>query len=227
MEDQYMTKWQIVLDLLMCLSSAAIIFFAVKQGFIKSFFKYTKMLIVIILTIVVGAALVGVCSDHVVEPALDGKVSNILVNKAEQYGDGFTFETLTEDIPSVVKKIVPMSKIEAQFDKLSGNGVEVADKLGEKIEGVAISIISKIIAYFGTFVFAYIGCTIGVKLLEKSCEIPVVGGVNRILGFIWGAAHAYVFVSLAVCFVVLIMGGDYVEGTKITRLIYKFGLFTH
>lgn len=222
-----MTKWQIALDIFMCLSSAAFIFFAVKQGFIKSFFRSTKMLIVIIITLALGSFLVGVCSQHVVEPMIDGKVSAILVNKAEAYGSDLTFEALTEDVPGIVKKVVPMSKIEAQFDRLTGSATDIADSLGGKIEGVAISLISKIMAYFGTFVCAYIGCTIGVKLLEKSSKLPVIKGFDKVLGFIWGATHAYVFVSLAVCAVVFVMGGDYVEGTVITRLVYKFGLFTH
>ena len=37
-----MNKWQILLDILMCLSLAGFVFLGIKQGFIKSFFQYTN-----------------------------------------------------------------------------------------------------------------------------------------------------------------------------------------
>lgn len=223
-----MNKWQILLDVGMLAIIAVIVFVAVKQGFVKSFFRYMKMTIVIIITILIGAHLVGVCQTYIVNDFIEGKVTAVLVDKAEQSDEVFNFETLADSIPETMKKFVPMNKIENYFDSLGGTNVQIAEKVGAKIEDFAIDVLSKIIAYFGTFVLVYILCTVGVALLEKWCgNAPVLKGLNKIFGFAWGVSHAYVVVSLLVCIAILIFSGDFIEGTFLTRLIYKYGLFTH
>lgn len=222
-----MNKWQILLDLGMIAVIAAIVFIAVKQGFVKSFFKYMKMTIVIILTMVIGANLIGICETYIVGDRLDGKVSNILVQRVEASGEDINFDSLMNYIPETVRRFIPTSRLEGYFDSLSGDSIEIARKLGTKIEAVATEVLAKIIAYFGTFVLIYIFCTIGVAILEKFCEIPVFSKINRVMGFIWGLSHAYVCVSTLVCFVLIVFSNDFIQGTFITRLIYKFGLFTH
>lgn len=221
-----MNKWQILLDILICLSLGGFVFLGIKQGFIKSFFQYTKLTIVIIITMLLGAYLVGFCQEQFVAPRIEDKVSAVLVEKAESAGDSLKYEDLTSGLPSIVKKVLNARVFKSYFDSLKGSAVEVADKLGEKIENVAISVISKIMAYFITFVLAYVLCTILIIFIERLFELPVLNGVNKILGSVWGLSHAYVFLSFAACVAMLLFGSDFVEGTIVTRLIYKIGLFT-
>jgi uncharacterized membrane protein required for colicin V production len=221
-----MNKWQILLDILMCLSLAGFVFLGIKQGFIKSFFQYTKLTIVIIITMLLGAYLVGFCQEQFVAPRLEDKVSAVLVEKAESAGDSLKYEDLTSGLPSIVKKVLNARVFKSYFESLKGSAVEVADKLGEKIENVAISVISKIMAYFITFVLAYVLCTILIIFIERIFELPVLNGLNKILGSVWGLSHAYVFLSFAACVAMFLFGSDFVEGTIVTRLIYKIGLFT-
>ncbi len=221
-----MNKWQILLDILMCLSLAGFVFLGIKQGFIKSFFQYTKLTIVIIITILLGSYLIGFCQERFVAPRLEDKVSDVLVQKAESAGDSLKYEDLTSGLPSIVKKVLNARVFKNYFESLKGSAVEVADKLGEKIENVAISVISKIMAYFITFVLAYVLCTILIIFIERIFELPVLNGVNKFLGSIWGISHAYVFLSFAACVAMFLFGSDFVEGTLVTRLIYKIGLFT-
>ncbi len=221
-----MNKWQILLDILMCLSLGGFVLLGIKQGFIKSFFQYTKLTIVIIITILLGAYLVGFCQEQFVAPRIEDKVSAVLVEKAESAGDSLKYEDLTSGLPSIVKKVLNARVFKSYFDSLKGSAVEVADKLGEKIENVAISVISKIMAYFITFVLAYVLCTILIIFIERIFELPVLNGLNKIFGSVWGLSHAYVFLSFAACVAMLLFGSDFVEGTIVTRLIYKIGLFT-
>lgn len=221
-----MNKWQILLDILICLSLGGFVFLGIKQGFIKSFFQYTKLTIVIIITMLLGAYLVGFCQEQFVAPRIEDKVSAVLVEKAESAGDSLKYEDLTSGLPSIVEKVLNARVFKSYFDSLKGSAVEVADKLGENIENVAISVISKIMAYFITFVLAYVLCTILIIFIERIFELPVLNGVNKILGSVWGLSHAYVFLSFAACVAMLLFGSDFVEGTIVTRLIYKIGLFT-
>ena len=211
----------------MCACIALIVFFAVKQGFIKSFFKYTKIIVVIAITAILGSYLVSVCQEKIVEDYFEGKVSRVIVSKAEQYGEKFTFEDIQNEIPAKIRKVVPMKTMKKYYDSITGDGVEAARKLGEKVEDFIITTTSKVIAYLGTFILSYILCTIIVAILDKTCELPVLNGLNKFLGFLWGFSHAYIFVSFAVCIAVWVWGGDFVNGTRISRFIYKYGLFTH
>ena len=222
-----MNKWHIMLDCGVCVCIALIVFFAIKQGFIKSFFKYTKIIVVIAITAILGSYLVGFCQEKIVNDYFEGKVSRVIVTKAEKYGEKFTFEDIKNEIPATIRKVVPMKSMEKYYNSLTGDAVESARKLSLKIENFIIVTTSKIIAYFGTFIVAYILCTIGVALLDKFCKLPVLNGFNKFLGFFWGLSHAYIFVSFAVCVAVWVWGGDFVNGTRIARFVYKYGLFTH
>ena len=222
-----MNKWQILLDVGMLGIIALITFIGIKQGFVKSFFKYMKLTVVIIITMILGVYLVAFVQDNIVADRLDGRVQEHLVAKAETFGESFDYDDIIEGLPNVAKKVASMNIVRRYFDSLTGSTADVARRLGAKIESVLSSVISKIIAYGITFIVVYILCTIGVFFLEKACQIPVIHGFDKVLGLVWGVSHAYAFVSLLVCIVLIIVGADFIEGTKITRLIYKFGLFTH
>lgn len=225
-----MNKWQI-LAILVDIAAVAVVaiyvFIAVKQGFIKSFFKYMKMTIVIVLTIIIGANLVGVCEDYIVKDRFDGKIASVISSKLEQHVGDIDFSVVTDSIPDGVKGFLPMEKVENYFNSLEGDAKEVAQKIGQKIENTAIELISKIIAYIATFVIMYIACSLGILLLEKWVELPVFKGINKIFGCIWGLSHAYVFLSLAACVLMMVAKDSFIEATFIAELLCKYGLFTH
>ena len=225
-----MNKWQ-VLAILVDIAAVAVVaiyvFIAVKQGFIKSFFKYMKMTIVIVLTIIIGANLVGVCEDYIVKDRFDGKIAAVISSKLEQHVGDIDFSVVSDSIPAGVKGFLPMEKIENYFNSLEGDAEEVAHKIGQKIENTAIELISKIIAYLATFVIMYIACSIGVLLLEKCVELPVLKGIDKVLGCIWGLSHAYVFLSFGACILMMVAKDSFIEATFIAELLCKYGLFTH
>ena len=222
-----MRIYGIMADLIMLAVIVYIIVMSVKQGFAKSFFKCTKMLIVILITSLLGSLLVGFCRETLVTDIVDGRVSNILVQYVERHEDDISFESLSNNVHPLIKRIVPMQRLEKYYNSISGNTTEVAQKIGEKIENLLIDIVSKIVAYMIMFIIVYVIVSIAVVIIEKFCDLPMFVKINRALGFVWGVSHAYVAVSFGVCLVMFLLGADFIEGTFITRLIYRFGLFTH
>lgn len=225
-----MNKWQIlaiIVDLLAIAVVVGYVYVAVKQGFIKSFFKYMKMTIVILLTIAIGASFVGVCEEYIVADRLDGKITSVVASKLEQSAEKLDFDIVTNSIPDGIQAFLPMEKIENYFDTLEGGTQDVAQKIGEKIEDTAINVIAKIVAYLGTFILMYVICTVGIFFLEKWVELPVFKGINKIFGCIWGLSHAYVFLSLAACVLMMVAKDSFIEATFIAELFCKYGLFTH
>lgn len=218
--------WQIVLDVVVLAVVAFIVATAIKQGFVKSLFKCTKMIIVVLLTAIFGSYLAGFCSEHIVSRVIDGRVTDMLVAKVEQGKEIADFDDLTKDVPTVIKNITPMQKVEEYFNSLSGTEVEKATKLGNKIEDVSIGILSRVLSYILSFVAIFLFCSVAMFLVEKFFEFPILNTINKIAGCIWGLSSAYIVVSIGLFFAALIFGSDFIDGTYLTKFFYRFGLFT-
>ena len=198
----------------------------IKRGFVRSFFKCTKMLIVIILTSIVGAFLTGICQEAFVNDMFEGKISTFIVDKALESEGEIDLDSLIEQLPPIAKSVVSMSMIQEYFDSTDGSTLEIAKKVGAKVERLVIRAVSKMAAYIIAFIATFIVCSIIILIIEKFCELPIISGVNKLLGLIWGLSGAYITVSVLVFFLSLFAGMDFIEGTIVSRLIYKIGLFT-
>ena len=221
-----MTALQIISDVVVGLIIGLIVFLGVKRGFVKSFFKSTKIFFVILVTILIGSLVVSLCQNLFVNSWFEGTVSNRLVEKAESIEGELDFATIKDSVPAILTNFVSMDEIEKDFASLSGNKTEIAREIGKKIEGTVIDVVSNVIGYALAFVLSFIICTIAILIIEKVWEMPVLGWLNHLAGVLWGIASAYLWTSVAVCIIALIFGNEFVEGTYVTNLIYKIGLFT-
>lgn len=222
-----MNQWQILLDVIMVLVIVIIVLVAIKRGFVKSFFRSTKLIIVILITSLIGSLFVGVCRDYIVNDLIEGKITQALVQKAEESGDSFDPQSLHQSLPAMAQGLISQEDIEGYFESLEGNGIELAQNIGIKIEEAVIDMLSNTLAYLLTFIGVYIICTILVLLLEKFCTLPVLNEINKILGCVWGLSIAYIVVSVTVVVLDLILGNEFIEGTVVTRVLYNIGLFTY
>ncbi len=221
-----MTTLQIIADVIVGLIIALMVFLGVKRGFVKSFFKSTKIFFVILVTILIGSLVVSLCQNLFVNSWFEGTVSDKLVERAESLEGELDFAWVKESVPVVFANLVSMDELEKDFSSLSGNKTEIAREIGEKIEDAVIDVVSNVIGYVLAFVLSFIICTVAILIIQKVWEMPVLGWLNHLAGVLWGIASAYLWTSVAVCIIAWIFGNDFVEGTLITNLIYKIGLFT-
>ena len=217
---------EIIIDVVIVALVALLVFLGVKRGFVKSFFKSTKIFFVILVTILIGSLVASLCQNLFVNDWFDGKVSEVLIQKVENIDGEITFESLTSGIPYLAKKLAPMDEIEGYFNTLSGNKLEIAKEVGEKIENTVIQVVSNVIGYVLAFIVSFIICSIVILIIEKVWELPVLGWLNHAAGVLWGVANAYLVTSFVVCIVALVFGNAFIEGTVVARIIYKIGLFT-
>ena len=217
---------QIIIDLVMALIIGLLVFLGIKRGLVKSFFKTTKIIFVILITMIIGSLIVGVCQNAFVNDMFEGKISEKLVAKAESDAANFGVEQINDELPAIVKNIIPMSEIEEYFEKLPGNSVEKAMAIGEVIEDALISVVSNVVGYMISFAIAFAICTVAIFVIDKIFTLPMLNWLNRIGGVFWGVANAYLTTSFLVCVVALIFGNDFVNSTFITKFIYYIGLFT-
>jgi hypothetical protein len=156
----------------------------------------------------------------------EGTISQRLVEKVESIDGELDFDTVAEGIPVIVRKMIPMEEVEGYFLTLTGEKEDIALKLGDTIERVIIGIVSNVIGYVLAFVISFIVCSIVMFIIEKFCELPVLGWLNRIGGVLWGVANAYLVTSFIVLIVSFIFGADFINQTIVARIIYNIGLFT-
>ena len=217
---------QIIVDVIMVLVIAFLMFLGVKRGLAKSFFKSTKIVFVILLTLLIGSLVVSLCQSIFVNDMFEGKISDKLVARAEKDYENFGIEQIKDELPSFAKKMISSDTIDNEFSNLSGSNTEKARAIGEKIENTMISVVSNVVGYIIAFIISFILCTIGIFFVQKFFELPALNWLNRIGGIFWGAANAYLTTSFLAFLVALIFGNDFVNGTIITKAIHYFGLFT-
>ncbi len=215
----------ILLDMAMAALVVLVMYISIKRGFIKSFLRATKLIFVIMMTSVLGGYLVGICEELFVIDMFRGKISPLLVEKVQASG-GFDFDALISGLPSVVQNVIPTQSLNDYCASLSGSAVDVAQKMGSAVEGFLIMIVAKIIAYAITFILSYILLSILIKLVDKVLDIQVFSVIDKVFSFVWGIANSYIYVSIAIFIVMLVFGRELIEGSYISRFIYKYGLFT-
>ncbi len=218
---------QILADLLMIAVAVLVICVNVKRGFIKSFFSSTRIILVVLITILLGASLTNICRELFVADMIEGKISDALVQKAEESGEQFDLDALLEGIPEPFSGLLPTDTVKGYLEESEAEGVEAAREVGENIENKLIGVISSVASYVAVFILAFLFCTVGAWLLDKIFKLPVLKQINKALGFVLGAFNAYFYLSALACLAVIFLGGDFVEGTLITRIIWRIGLFTH
>lgn len=218
---------QILADLLMIAVAVLIICVNVKRGFIKSFFSSTRIILVVLITILLGASLTNVCRDLFVADMIEGKISDALVQKAEESGEQFDLDALLEGIPEPFSGLLPTDTVRGYLEESEAEGVEAAREVGENIENKLIGVISSVASYVAVCILAFLFCTVGAWLLDKIFKLPVLKQINKALGFVLGAFNAYFYLSALACLAVIMLGGDFVEGTLLTKIIWRIGLFTH
>ena len=151
-----MNIYQIIVDVVMVLIIALLVILGIKRGLAKSFFKSTKIIFVILVTVLIGSLMVSLCQNLFVENMFEGTITDKLVSYAEQSNGEFSFETVKEGIPAVVRNLVPMDEIEQKFLTLSGGKTENARLIGEQIEKILIDVASNVIGYVLAFIFSFI-----------------------------------------------------------------------
>lgn len=218
---------QIALDALMVIVVALTVFITVRRGFVKSFFKSTKFLLVIILTVLLGSCLTDVFRDAFVGEWFDGKISSALADKVQESGETLELDALIDELPGIVAKIVPADEIREYAASVSGSGADAAREIGVKIESALSTAVASVLSYAAVLVISFVLCTVLALVLDGIFKLPVLNTLNRIMGFLLGGAYAYALLSVIVCVAYLIFGAELIEGTLITRVIYGIGLFTH
>lgn len=215
-----------VIDIAMLAISAFIIFISCKKGFVRSFFKFSKVILSILITYLLRGFAASTCEKLFVRNWFSGNISEKLVQKVQQGGESVNFDTLFDSLPQIVKNLVSRDDLRDQFDSFVGSGEQSAVSIGTKIEESLISIVSTLIGCILLFIIVFALLSLAAFLLGKIAEAPVLKQMNFLLGLLWGVASSYVLMSLITCILMFFVDSAFINETKVLQFFYIHGLFT-
>ena len=204
-----------------------IIIRSIVKGFVGSVFKLYKIIAVVLLTVLLGGAVVTMCRELFVAGWFDGRFAAKFAASAAGEVDKVSFESLMDTLPTFFRNIVPIEQLQEQYLSLSGGATDAASKLGETVDNALITVVSNIIGYVITFVAAFLVLSLVAWILEKFVQLPVLKQIDKLFGFFWGVACAYLWASVVVCVVGFFVDETFINSTYVFRFVYNCGLFTH
>lgn len=204
-------SWLLIVVLAIILVSA--IRGAVK-GFLRLLFSLAAVVILIWLVAFATPHISGFIQTHTaigtkvaeyfsekIELSMEGAMDSAVANQEQ------SLEATGIQLPNVLHQLVFETGVEKVEETVSQSGIY--QQMGDQIAGVVLAVISFVIALILALVIVAI---IG-KITDLANKIPVLGGVNRFVGFFAGGFLGFVIVWL----VFMVVG--VMSGTQLAQLI--------
>jgi uncharacterized membrane protein required for colicin V production len=193
------------LDIIIILIVSLTVYFAAKNGFVKTAISASSFIIAIVLTAILttpvaeaikasplAATVRNATEDRIEGILLEGsyEISSLIEGESEEFNKLLSVARIDKD--DLLEKYVSMDP-----DKVAYNlAVEISNPI---IDTVAI-IVAIIIIYIGTQIILSIVSFI----LDKVCRLPVLKSCNKLLGIVVGVVLALLRACLF-CFVIKIL----------------------
>lgn len=193
------------LDIIIILIVSLTVYFAAKNGFVKTAISASSFIIAILLTAILttpvaeaikasplSATVRNATEDRIESILLEGsyEISSLLEGESEEFNKLLSVARIDKD--GLLEKYVSMDP-----DKVAYNlAVEISNPI---IDTVAI-IVAIIIIYIGTQIILSVVSFI----LDKVCRLPVLKSCNKFLGIVVGVVLALLRACLF-CFVIKIL----------------------
>ncbi len=197
----------IALDFIVILIIAFTIIRAARVGFISSVFDFCKF----IASVIIAAIFRGHLSEYIMSTeifsgaknSVTGSLTTALSNAGENVSIEEMLDALATENPEIVKLIETfggnLDKAKEWFDGAPiQSGENAASYAAQYIIEPAAKLCSDIIAFVILFVVALVALWICQKILNKIFELPVLRQFNRLGGIIIGVVCAFLYVSLFV-----------------------------
>ena len=190
----------IVLDIIIVLIISLTVFFAAKQGFVKTFLGMITFFLAIIIAIVctspVKEAFLKTDIAENVRDRVEESISDLLVADGTQantdvlFSDDSKYASLVEITDSFG---VDINKLKVNYDTWKNEGVtNLKHKIVSYIAEPAMNAIATVLAFFTVFIVAYIILKLLALVLDVIAKLPVLKQLNTALGVVIGVVLALV-----------------------------------
>ena len=189
-----------VSTIVMILILALMVFFVFrgyKKGFLRLAITTFSFVIVIILATSLATPVSNLLENTAVGTKVESSVSDLVESKTEEYLDGAQGSISSEDESSFIESLPLPSYIQNVL--ISGNTVEEyaqmqIETFEEYITAEVTEVILSAIAYVIVMIVASILLRIILRLAKFVNKIPIIGGLNKILGALLGFCQALLII---------------------------------
>ena len=198
-----------------------------KKGFVKAFFQYGRGFLAGLLAYKIGP----IVGKYVFEKFIFNSVSQWVASKAETVihavSDKVDLDGMIDSVPFIVRQFVNSESLKqelaAKLENTEATVLDIAPAIAEPFSNV----VSNLIAYVLVFLAALLLFTLVGKLFELVAKLPILRGVNTILGIFFGIIFAFIFLSVVTYILSILIGafGNILTLKDLSESSYLFGFF--
>jgi uncharacterized membrane protein required for colicin V production len=210
---------QLVIDILLIVVFALLVFRGWRRGFMKSVLSLGRLILSLIITVLFGSAFAAWLDAKFINPpvfdAVFKKFSEIAAEVTATAEGGV--DALVEKIPEAfrgyldLETLDPSAEINALVEQWSHT---VADSISK--------VIATVLGYILLFIIAFIVLTVAIFIVSKVAKLPFIKTADKLLGLVVGIASgaiAVIFLSVVLSAILGVIGqGEIVEGSFMLRL---------
>ena len=214
----------LVLGILLDVILVAILFICIKSGskngFAKTIVGFLGIFIALILSIILANPLAKLTYDKAIEKPVESAITSILEKEAEEISNsvadknaiGVKIEEELEKLPSFIRKAIGFDKHAEEFHNLVSPENFHAEEIAEDVcttyvKPAATSVLTVII-----FVILFVILALVLKIVASSLKlvnkIPLLGGLNSLLGGVAGFLKGFIIVLIINWAVIMIVGDN-------------------
>ncbi len=205
----------IIVDIVLVAVMAIIVISGVKRGFVKTVARPVKFFA----SFALAWSLCNYISVEFVEGLIKTPIANQLKDFLQENCANLTPENISSELPTLLKMAAGMLGINLE-EMAQGSALSIVDVIVGKLTDQIVHVIGIIVSFIAVYFAAKIVLTLVIMLIDMTFRSGLLGVINRMLGFIFGAAFAVIVAWFAVVvaeFVMGFIGYDFDSG-----FIYEF-----
>ena len=196
----------LILDIGFIVIAALVILVNTKRGFVKSVFKTGRGIAATALALYFGP----IIGDYFYNKFVYKFVYSWVFEKISLYINSTTEEVnidgLIESLPLAVRQFVDIQMIKDQFGSLAHELVKSAESFSDTVSVPISNVLSNFTAYACVFLASMILLAIIGFLFNLLTKLPVIRGINTVLGFVTGVVVAVFTLSGLTYIITLAVG---------------------
>ncbi len=199
-----------------------------KKGFVQMALSVVALIVCIVAANRFAMPAAQTVNEAFVHEAVVDSVTDYLSENAEKETSG-----IIEQLPDVIKEIAAEAgvSLEALAENVSDKETlrPECDKFITNIEDVAILPVLKLICFAALYLILRFICSFVIGFVNKAFRLPMINGLNRMLGAVCGGAKGAVAIAI-MCLIIVslqplyasIPFGQAVADTTLMNAIYDF-----
>ena len=232
-----------ILDIIIVIIAVVTIYFAVKNGFVKTLLSASSFLLAVIITVVllspVKTAFMNTSAADNLRTRVESSIDEILVKNGIEDVEQLVEKDSPSDFTQLLNKVgIGENELSTQFKQWKTEaGVDLRERLidylAEPVVNTVVTVAAVALLFFGSLILL----KIATYVLDKVFTLPVLKTANKLLGVLLGVLLAIVRIYLFCIIIKLLLPYGQTldigmlsainpEGTLLFRLFYDFNIFS-